>query len=503
MYTKTFEADSLDEALKKVKFELGPDAVILKTVTNSGIKGAISKKKKIEITAAIPERVYEKKARVDHVLNDEQKQKFYQSPASEIASSIDQFNSNKDPMPYGGLGLNRVVKQTKSKIKSSLEDFLSNEEESNDYEESAEFSAPKRTTNRYADIQKEELINDEPYYQEMAPRRSTKVAAAEVEEVAPRRANLIPSEEERLLKREVQLQQNKISELEKMLNDLSAVVNNKKNQEHSGLVALRGTLKSLEINDRFINYLVKRAVFELTPQDLENADIVFDFALREVEASINTQMPLFSSAEKANQSVITVLISDGASGQTSTVMKLATMKKDCTVIQMGPNEGASQAEALAAKMYKINVVRVNSLTELITECRRAYENQRSIFVDFRNIDKNTDETFKFIEGMKRAFPNVEVLINLSAIHSELYNKKVLNKFKTIAQGVTVSHLDQCLNYGSLLNLHLNLSEKEVSGNSAAKYRGNLPLKFFGIGPTIPDDIEPASTERIIAGMFQL
>ena len=53
MYVKKFEAESLDEALREVKSELGPDAIILKTITNKGLKGAF-KKSRVEITAASP-----------------------------------------------------------------------------------------------------------------------------------------------------------------------------------------------------------------------------------------------------------------------------------------------------------------------------------------------------------------------------------------------------------------------------------------------------------------
>ena len=73
MYVRKFEADSLEEALKDIKRELGPDAIILKTLTNKGLKGAF-KKKKIEITAAISEKNYSSKAKVDAVLNNEQKE---------------------------------------------------------------------------------------------------------------------------------------------------------------------------------------------------------------------------------------------------------------------------------------------------------------------------------------------------------------------------------------------------------------------------------------------
>lgn len=44
MFVKKFEADTLEEALKAVKLELGPDAIILKTITNNGLKGAFKKR---------------------------------------------------------------------------------------------------------------------------------------------------------------------------------------------------------------------------------------------------------------------------------------------------------------------------------------------------------------------------------------------------------------------------------------------------------------------------
>ena len=43
MYVKKFESETLDEVLRDIKKELGPDAIILKTVTNKGLKGAFKK----------------------------------------------------------------------------------------------------------------------------------------------------------------------------------------------------------------------------------------------------------------------------------------------------------------------------------------------------------------------------------------------------------------------------------------------------------------------------
>ena len=133
MFVRKFEGDTLDETLKAVKRELGPDAIILKTVTNKGLKGAF-KKKRIEITAAISEQNYTKKAKVDRVLSDDQRENFYQSPAEEVNRAINNYNETPQAARggYGSLGLNKVVNtvsQASKKIQNSLDDFLTTPEE--------------------------------------------------------------------------------------------------------------------------------------------------------------------------------------------------------------------------------------------------------------------------------------------------------------------------------------------------------------------------------------
>ena len=65
----------------------------------------------------------------------------------------------------------------------------------------------------------------------------------------------------------------------------------------------------------------------------------------------------------------------------------------------------------------------------------------------------------------------------------------LIKFNPFSNGVIISYVDQCLNFGSLVNLNVEFSEK--------------PYVFFGTGATVPDDIEAATSERILSGMFEL
>ena len=95
MYTKNFEADTMELALQDIKNELGPDAIILKTTMNKGIKGAFTGGKKIRITAAISEKSYSDKMKVDKVLDDNQKEQFYRSDSGKINTEIGKYSAKQ------------------------------------------------------------------------------------------------------------------------------------------------------------------------------------------------------------------------------------------------------------------------------------------------------------------------------------------------------------------------------------------------------------------------
>ncbi len=502
MFVKKFEADTLEEALKAVKFELGPDAIILKTITNTGLKGTF-KKKKIEITAAISERNYEKKAKVDKVLNDDQKENFYQKPASSIKSTIQKYNSqeNASGSGYGNMGLNKVVNtlakgsaglvdmtsKTSSLIKNSLDDFLTDDEESAFGDSADVMMKPRERAPRPEKQapQSRGKYSEPPVERAAAPEpRQTRV----VDEPAPVQ-NAVSRESYNELKLELRTQQHKVDLLEKKLLELAS--NYQFNQKHlneaKGVFQLRTTLKTLDVDESHILDLIKKANYELAKEDLENPDVIFEFALREMAGSINTGIPLFAKIE-STQPVITVLVSEAASGQSTMGMKIAVLKKDVVLIQYSQDAQNNASTDFAAQVFGIKVEKVQSFPEVVGLCRKATEAGKSVLVDVRLNSKFTDETKKFVETLKRGFHHVEILCTLSAIHSELYNRKIIARYKEIVDGVIISHVDLCMNFGALFNIH--------------KAHNKLPLKFFGTGPVVPDDIEGATAERLMAGLFQ-
>jgi flagellar biosynthesis protein FlhF len=514
MFVKKFEADTLEEALKAVKFELGPDAIILKTITNSGLKGAF-KKKRIEITAAISERSYEKKAKVDKVLNNDQKEALYQKPASSIKETITKYNGpqNAQAPGYGSIGLNKVVNtlakgtasladvtnKTSSMIKNSLDDFLTDGEDSgfdsdsND-DEPIVYARPKpkaQTHGKYSEPPQAEPVQRARPAQNRAETEDH-VDISSRREPAPQAASAASSvsrEAYNELRQEMRTQQHKIELLEQKIMEFSQ--NYQFNQKHlneaKGVFQLRTTLKTLDVDESHILDLIKKAQYELAKEELDNPDVIFEFALKEMAGSINTGIPLFAKVDNGDP-VITVLVSEAASGQSTMGMKIAVLKKDVVVVQYSQDAQNNASTDFAAQVFGIKVEKVQNFSEVIGLCRKATEAGKSVLVDVRLNSKYTDETKKFVETLKRGFQHVEVLGTLSAIHSELYNRKIIARYKDVVDGVIISHVDLCMNFGALFNVH--------------KAHNKLPLKFFGTGPVVPDDIEGATAERLMAGLFQ-
>lgn len=496
MFIRKFEAETLEEALSDIKKELGPDAIILKTITNKGLKGAF-KKKRIEITAAISEKSYVKKARVDQVLPDEAKEKFYQAPSQYISNMIDNHSENVErPAPqtasaarggYGSMGLNKPVKQAKeigaeiaSKIKNGLDDFLVGSA-SNSVASKSKFDS------FLGDEEEEE-------FEIPAPRQAKPVAAAAYERQAAPRVEEAPAPKVEAkpqptrsvdyeTRAELEGAERKISELEKKLFELSKVVERLEKREPEGIYQLRTTLKSLDIADRFVQYVTRQALFDLNEREVQDPDAVFEFALKEMMKVISVNRPLFSTLE--DKSAITVLVSDDPCGQSSMIQKLSCLNPGSVVIRNGQKGSGNLSESL----FGVEVHYASNLAEVMSCVRKSSEAGKQVFIDYKANRDETNETKKFIEGLKRSFANVEVLICLSAIHSELYNRKVISRYMGLSNGAVITFVDQCLNFGSLFNI-TECFEK-------------LPFVFFGTGPVVPEDIEAASAERILAGVFQL
>lgn len=469
MYVKKFEADSIDEAIQAVKKELGPDAIILKTISNRGLKGTF-KKSKFEITAAIKEDSYRKKAKVDSILSDNEKEIFYKSKARDITSMIDRYETpkhNAKTSDYGSLGLNRAVKSKKneslvSKMSNTLDDFL-------DFNSDSNSLSPKMSSSSNSSRNLDSFFSDEDdaYHSE---------------------TNSGASNNQDILIEHISNQKKKIDNLEKKIFELSQnmlLAADHKNEDSLATNQIVSLLRSLNIKESIISDLIKKATFELKDDERADYDTLYEFCLREINQSIKTEMPLFSSVNLDEESVITILISETSSGQSTMARKLAILQENVEIITYGSKESNSFAQDL----YNLKVNKADSLAEIISLCRKANQQNRSIIIDVKDNHDNESCAKNLVDSIKRTFKNVEVLVTCSALHAESFNGKILAKYKTIANGAIITHMDMCLDFGAIVNVHLS--------------NPGLPFKFFATGAAVPDDFEAATSERIVASVFNL
>lgn len=509
MFVRKFEGESLDETLQSVKRELGPDAIILKTVTNKGLKGSF-KKSRIEITAAISEQSYEKKSRVDHVLNTEQQEQFYQRPATAINHMIDDYDGHRPRMNeeqstpqaggYGNIGLNKVVNtvsKASNKIKNTLDDFLAMETE--DEVSNTQIQSQARSTfDKFVGEEQRQNQASLQQRQSQQPNEAVRNYKNEMNHLQDETHQMFNEEREFVnevsseLKQQIKSQSHQIKLLESKLFELTEKLANTSTLDQSdprGIKSLRTSLRSLEIEEGIIQVILKKASFELTREELDEADVVFEFALREINNMVNTDMPLFSNISMQDKPVITAIISENSCGQSSMAMKLAVLQEDVKIIRLRARDLDKVNSDFTSQVFNLDISTVETLAQLMSEVRKANHDGRSVILDLKFNFKEADETKKFIDTLKRSFDDLEILVNISAIHSEIYNRKILSKYKGFANGAIISYVDQCLSFGSILNLSYDFSA--------------LPLKFFGTGATVPDDIEAATAERILAGLFNL
>ncbi len=418
MHVRKFIGDTLEDALKQIKKELGPDAIILKTNTHKGAFPPFNKKK-VEITAAISEKSLGKKMKVDIILDDSQKENLYKNSSKTISNIIDDYgetSTGNKVNSYEKMALNKQV--NKNYPKKSLDEFIS------------EGTLTKTQNENYG----ESVVSIE-----------------------------------------------KLAEIEDKLNFLSERIDNK---TPLSIVKFRDYLRGLEIEESYVQELIKKAIRDISTEEIKDFEVLNEFAVQEMLKEIKTELAAFSRAN--NEGVITLLISEVASGQSLMIEKLASLKTDSMVIKNGKNK---EGKTLASEFFDFTVENVEGISNLLSQCRKGLAENKSVFIDYKVNPDELNDTKKVVEALRRIFPNLEVLINLSSIHSEGYNKKVLQKYQRFANGMTIAHLDLCINFGAIFNLTLNFP--------------NLPIKFFGTGEVIPEDIEAASPERLLAGIFRI
>jgi flagellar biosynthesis protein FlhF len=444
MQIKKFEAPSIQEALDAIKRELGPEAIILQTKRNRkgfGLMGGAS----VEVTAAISDRSMTKRT----------------------------FAESR--MPEAGRETLRNL--TASRQADILEKSVERAERK------AAINVPKKVTERrYADIDSHEV----PVSASIAAPRpraqvTVPVAAAGLED------------EVRHLKR-------MIEEL-KIAQDDAGTSGGTFASQLSDNPALTDAFEHLLMNGidkRYALGLVKKAGFELGPQESKNPDAVLDQVTYEVMSALDTLNPLENLQPGTRGDAgpfCMALVGPTGVGKTTTLAKLASL----AVLKKNLRVGLINLDAYKIAAFDQLQTYANILNIPFRSAGNL-EELRSAVADFRGLDlvlidttgrsQRDEASLKEMSELVRSL-EIPVQIHLCVASPtrdlELYD--IANRFSVFKPtGLAVTKLDESSLFGAIFNV---------------ANRAKLPLSFFTTGQRVPEDLEDASRERVASLIMDL
>lgn len=452
MQVRKFEAKSIREAIEMVKFELGPDAVILSAKENKksfGLAGESS----VEVTAAVSENKLRRKQLAERKLDQRHRDKYQKSSA-------------------------RVQREFIQK--SFEEDF-----EPRTPEKTVETPEPPRpramTARRYAEIDDtQDEVNLSTAGSGPSPRIVAQQAPMPKTEAELNRIHVLQSEVNYLK-----------GMLEKFQNVPQNIISLHPGAEEGLPFELSFAFKRLQesgIANEHIVRILKLANQSLPAEQKKKKALVDGWVIKHFLEQIQTQDKPFTKKYQ-------VFVGPTGQGKTSIVIKLACQlllkarKKVALITGDTVKVGAVDQLKIFGQILNVPSGAVNNKKDW-QELSQNFQNVDYVFVDTPGVNLRNPGDLDLIRDM---LPLHKDQIQLHFVQSVLARDaeafEVAERFKAIGfEDVIFTRLDEAVQYGLIYNFQKHF---------------NVPLHSFGIGNNIPEDFEMATKERVIDLIFNL
>ncbi len=498
MQVKKFEAPTIQEALDHIKRELGPEAIILQTKKNKRGFGLMSKSS-VEVTAAVSERSIQKKQTAEKRLPEETRKTVQRMPAYKQAEL------------YGGLSgedaidshLSRAASQTRDQVEVRRSQPAPAQRpaaqparqiarpaaqpatttapafRSEPAVPTAHVFAKPITQRRYVDIEDEES---------MAGQLADKTAGAPV-------GNLSIAQEVEHLKR--MLQELHRAQEKEGGSGSQALVGGAINLGTELTPALQDAFDQMVvggIDKRYALSLVKKVKFELGETSSSDPDRVVDQLAGEIMQSIEVVSPLEGLEAGRGQPTVIALVGPTGVGKTTTVAKIASQAIRGRNLRVGlinlDSYKVAAFDQLATYAKILNVpFRSASSAEDLQAAIADFQELDLVLIDTAGRSQRDQGALKETENLMSVIPNIQTHLVLSSTtrDTELYD--MASRFTVFhPQGLILSKLDEASIHGGIYNV---------------SQRAKLPLVYFTTGQRVPEDIEDATPERLVALLMNL
>lgn len=489
MIIRKYLVDNINEALFRIKHELGDDAYIIsqKMVREPGVKGFFSNKK-LEVTVGLinKENLSENKYLPNEEVQGGVLSSSVNQPQADLNNSILSNNDVKQQF-LGSYAQNSYSQNDKSKSMSYYNKLFEEKQKMFNNFNNESFNQ------NYQDLSKEAIPNQnnfpiETLRREGQNRNSSSIIDLNLDQFSNRLVNKYPddlnensnyvNQVDKFNIPKPEIQNENSQELKKELQEIKDIVKGLVNNSTSSINCLDEILHKHDICKELCEEIKSNCT--LTSEELRNEKIVKKY-LRDVFSNI---IKIYEN-DVSNKFVV---VGPTGSGKTTTVAKLAGMlslnlNKRVGMVTIDTfRVGAVEQLKMYADIMNIPYKSVMTLNDI-----------RSVFDDMKACDvilvdtigrgnKNIiqlNELSMFVQSIQSNDVSLVVSAGMKEQDVDLF----INSFKGIKfTNVIVTKLDETNSFGMLVNIC---------------YKTSIPISFLTIGQDVPLDIKKANKNEIL------
>ena len=474
MQIKSFKAPTLKEAMANVKSELGVDAVILHTnkIKKGGILG-FHAKEIVEVIAAIEDEpvVKEQKPAMDTGAASEA---VLQAAAAARASR----NSAPEPQPTGNFTPRNMVSQyqTAGTIEAISQAMAQNTPSPtfgevlasvNKAQEQAESQQPvvKEEPAEPVSVAEEKLVSVESDVEQLTSEKATETASEDAADLDVKEQEILDL-------------QNQLEEMKSMLVEMS-----RNKDEAGGIPNLQRAMEAQGISQHVLEDMISKlnGTEILAPQNSIKALKALEKYVRKA-IRIANGITLYSDKPK-----IVALIGPTGVGKTTTLAKIAA--------KFVLEEGAKVA-LITADTYRISAVeQLKTYSDILglpleivynpqalQEAIEKHRDKQLILLDTAGRSQYNAYQMKELSELLNIDADIEKHLVMSATTKTSDGLELLDNFSLCKPDrVIFTKVDETKTHGIILNI---------------LHRRKAALSYLTNGQSVPDDIEPASIEKL-------
>ena len=489
MLIKSFKAPTLKEAMANVKAELGVDAVILHTskTKKGGILGFHSKEV-VEVIAAVEDEASKPAPVVpanEAVLQAAAEARSSRAAAREAAGQHAYGEPERELSPVSATLANFTPRsavnqyQTAGTMEAISQAIAQNTPSQTFGEVLASVNQAQEAANEAEVNHIVAAVDNEPEPEHLVPAEPEQVASepageemAEVLEAAPEMADVSGKDEE------IRDLQNQLEEMKAMLMEMS-----RNKGAGDAIPTLQSAMQAQEVTEKIIQDMIAKlnGTEILAPRNSVKAASALEKYIRKA-IRIANGITLYSNKPK-----VVALIGPTGVGKTTTLAKIAAK----FVLEQG-----ARVALITADTYRISAVeQLKTYSDILglpleivynpEALRKAIEKHKDkqlILIDTAGRSQYNEYQMKELSGLLGIDADIEKHLVMSATTKTSDGMELLENFSICQPDrVIFTKVDETGTHGIILNI---------------LHRRKVALSYVTNGQSVPDDIEPASVEKL-------